>query len=363
MSDDNEISITSEDAGDREAKLGKKMDQHKTEMLKRKNGVGERIEHKLADTYKKMGCIAAVECYSLMLGEYNVELTNNRRLVVVADARSSIYKTTTQEVIYNQLVHLMEMHDMAVVDGKTGLMRAITDVYYPPTMADTRAGHRRSEESHKPRIRKCGGALNAVKLAIQGARAVILELISMQVMKVHVCTGVRAVDGTGSSFSGRGRMARISIHIPSEGANLHSRLHYADNGFRGWYWRPGQVSTPSHMRSGMTLRFAILVPLLGGYAITTTAAMCGTLTGTRGTHRVMVFHRNEQRGLIMARLFTAHITRVNHSPHLRTPWYASAYGWVHLSVRRTALVIYGGRGAVPGRGNRACVEINVWQGR
>ena len=63
-------------------KLGKKMDQHKTEMLKWKNGVGERIEQKLADTYKKMGCIAAVECYNFMLGEYSVELTNSRRLVV-----------------------------------------------------------------------------------------------------------------------------------------------------------------------------------------------------------------------------------------------------------------------------------------
>jgi len=29
-----------------------------------------------------MGCIAIVECYSVMLGEYSVELTNNRKLVV-----------------------------------------------------------------------------------------------------------------------------------------------------------------------------------------------------------------------------------------------------------------------------------------
>ncbi|KAJ8424632.1 hypothetical protein Cgig2_032812 [Carnegiea gigantea] len=130
LSDDDEISIASEDAGDAEAaeeddagdegavekkcgkgskregcndgndvndnawprsgmqgrsyhqKLGKKMDHHKAEMLKWKNGVGERIEQKLAGTYKKMGCIAAVECYSLRLGEYSVELTNSRRLVV-----------------------------------------------------------------------------------------------------------------------------------------------------------------------------------------------------------------------------------------------------------------------------------------
>ena len=103
---------------------------------------------------KKMGCIAAVECYSLMLGEYSVELTNSRRLVVklgqqtctcrqwqmrglpcchalaiiakanlwVYDYVHPIYKTTTQEVIYNQLMHPVETHDMVVVDGKTGLM-------------------------------------------------------------------------------------------------------------------------------------------------------------------------------------------------------------------------------------------------
>ena len=42
-------------------KLGKKMDKHKQDTIKWKNGVGERIK-------QKMGCIAAVECYSLMLG-------------------------------------------------------------------------------------------------------------------------------------------------------------------------------------------------------------------------------------------------------------------------------------------------------
>jgi len=63
-------------------KLDKKMDKHKTGTLKWKNRVGKRIEQKLADTYKKISCIVAVECYSLMLGEYSVKLTNNRRLVV-----------------------------------------------------------------------------------------------------------------------------------------------------------------------------------------------------------------------------------------------------------------------------------------
>ncbi|KAJ8439611.1 hypothetical protein Cgig2_020987 [Carnegiea gigantea] len=45
-----------------------RMDKHKQDIVKWKNGVGERIEQKLADTYKKMGCIAAVQC-SLMLGD------------------------------------------------------------------------------------------------------------------------------------------------------------------------------------------------------------------------------------------------------------------------------------------------------
>ncbi|KAJ8443355.1 hypothetical protein Cgig2_015836 [Carnegiea gigantea] len=112
MSDNDEISVASEDVAEDEAateggdesskgkgvmkgptlmraghleKLGKKMDKDKQDMMKWKNGVGERIEQKLADTYSKMGCIAAVECYSLI-----------------------------------QLVHPMETHDMGIVDAKTG---------------------------------------------------------------------------------------------------------------------------------------------------------------------------------------------------------------------------------------------------
>ena len=119
--------------------------------MKWKNGVGERIEQKLVDTYRKMGCIAVVEYYSLMLEEYSVELTNSRKLVVklgqqtctcrawqtrgnpcchalaviatanlwVYDYVYPIYKITTQQLIYNQLVHPMETHDMGTVDGKT----------------------------------------------------------------------------------------------------------------------------------------------------------------------------------------------------------------------------------------------------
>ena len=50
-------------------KLGKKFGKHKEDINKWVNGVGERIEQKIADMYKKMGCVVAVECYSMLLGE------------------------------------------------------------------------------------------------------------------------------------------------------------------------------------------------------------------------------------------------------------------------------------------------------
>ncbi|KAJ8437783.1 hypothetical protein Cgig2_024087 [Carnegiea gigantea] len=102
------------------------------DILKWKNGIGEKIEEKLVDTYKKMGCITVMECCNLMLGEYSVELTNNHKLVIklgqpdlhanlwVYDYVLLIYKTATQQIIHNQLVHQIEAHDMGIVDGKTG---------------------------------------------------------------------------------------------------------------------------------------------------------------------------------------------------------------------------------------------------
>ncbi|KAJ8446385.1 hypothetical protein Cgig2_019278 [Carnegiea gigantea] len=152
MSDEDEISVASEDAGDREAA--------------EEDDAGDEGA-------------AEKRCANANLWVY--------------DYVHPIYKTSMQEVIYNKLVHPMKTHDMAGVDGKIGLvvggmnwMRTTTDAYYLPTMADTRAGHHRSEESHKRRTRNCGDAPNAVTLAIQGTRAVILELISMQVVKVYV---------------------------------------------------------------------------------------------------------------------------------------------------------------------------------
>ncbi|KAJ8437782.1 hypothetical protein Cgig2_024086 [Carnegiea gigantea] len=104
-------------------------DKHKQGILKWKNGVGERIEQKLANIYKKMGCIVVVECYSLRLGEYSVELTNNLKAnLSVYDYVHSIYKTATQEIIHNQLVHQIEAHDKGIVDGKTGQVVGWDDI-------------------------------------------------------------------------------------------------------------------------------------------------------------------------------------------------------------------------------------------
>jgi len=63
-------------------KLRKKCAKHKEDIDKWVYGAGERIEQKIADTYKKMGCVATVECYSMLLREYSAMLTNSWKLGV-----------------------------------------------------------------------------------------------------------------------------------------------------------------------------------------------------------------------------------------------------------------------------------------
>jgi len=67
-------------------KSRKKMDKDKDgqDIEKRKNGVDERIEQKLTDTYNKMDCVATVDGYNILLGEYSIQLTksNNCKLVM-----------------------------------------------------------------------------------------------------------------------------------------------------------------------------------------------------------------------------------------------------------------------------------------
>jgi len=87
-------------------KLGKKMDKQKQDILKWKKGEGERIEQKLAYTYQKMGCIAAVVCYSLMLGEYSVELTNKRKLVVKLGQQTCSCRQCKCEAFYAVMLWL-----------------------------------------------------------------------------------------------------------------------------------------------------------------------------------------------------------------------------------------------------------------
>ncbi|KAJ8430488.1 hypothetical protein Cgig2_004681 [Carnegiea gigantea] len=116
LSDNDEISIASEDVGDNEVVaeggeegskgkgLGKKMDKHKQDILKWKNGWGRELSRSwltLTNGWVVLQLWSAI----------SVELTNMRKLV-----------TVTRQIIYNQLVHPMETHDMGIVEGKSGMV-------------------------------------------------------------------------------------------------------------------------------------------------------------------------------------------------------------------------------------------------
>ena len=63
-------------------KIGQKYEKRKQEMQLWKNGVGSKIEGKLRKTLGQVGSVMEITLFSLTTGEYGVQLTNNRRLVV-----------------------------------------------------------------------------------------------------------------------------------------------------------------------------------------------------------------------------------------------------------------------------------------
>jgi len=108
-------------------KLGKKFGKHKENIEKWTNGVGERIEQRIADAYKQIGCVAAVECYSMLLGEYSVVLTNSRKLVVKLGSQTCMCRKF-------QLTGLPCCHALAVI-AKANLW--VYDFVHPMYKADT----------------------------------------------------------------------------------------------------------------------------------------------------------------------------------------------------------------------------------
>jgi len=175
-------------------KLGKKFGKHKEAIDKWVSWFGERIEQKIAETYKQMGCVAVVECYSMLLGEYSAVLTNSRKLVVKLGCRMctcrkwqmtrvpcchalavivkanlwmydfvhSMYKADRQRRIYNQVVHPMETHDMATVDHRTGRVVGVISwtmntviVSYSLIMDDSLADPIKAQKSQTQGTRSC----------------------------------------------------------------------------------------------------------------------------------------------------------------------------------------------------------------
>jgi len=63
-------------------KLGKKWDKRKTELQKWENSVGNRIENKLKRELEDAESVIDVQLYNRVSGEYSVQLSNSRRLVV-----------------------------------------------------------------------------------------------------------------------------------------------------------------------------------------------------------------------------------------------------------------------------------------
>jgi len=132
-------------------KIGLKFEKRKKEMQLWKNGVGSKIKQKLRDTLGLVRTVINITLFSSTTGEYGVQLTNNRSLVVnlkrttcsyrwwqlqglpcahamaviereklrVYDYGSDCYKRSAQAIVYLYVIHPLETHDSPNVNDGT----------------------------------------------------------------------------------------------------------------------------------------------------------------------------------------------------------------------------------------------------
>ena len=123
-------------------KIGSKYEKRKKEMQMWKNVVGSKIERKLRETLGLVGSVMEITLFISTNGEYGVQLTNNRRLVVnltrrtcsctwwqlqgllcahsmvviereklrVYDYVNDCYKHSAQAIVYMNVIHPLETH-------------------------------------------------------------------------------------------------------------------------------------------------------------------------------------------------------------------------------------------------------------
>ena len=75
-----------------------------------KNGVGQKIEKKLNKTLRQVGIMMGVTLFKTTLGQYSVQLTNNRRLVMNLTRRTCSCR-------WWQLHRLPYAHAMAIIEN------------------------------------------------------------------------------------------------------------------------------------------------------------------------------------------------------------------------------------------------------
>ena len=174
-----------------------KWDQRKGELEKWANGVGNRIEKKLKKELVYAESVIDVQLDCRVSGEYSVQLSNSRRLLVnlctgecsyrcwqlqgcpcrhamavikkekkwVYDFVNECYKCDTQKMCYMNSVHPMETHDIATVDDTTGHViggEALDDEFnrciLPPMNPRKRGwpeSKRRESQTQGVRLKRC----------------------------------------------------------------------------------------------------------------------------------------------------------------------------------------------------------------